>query len=175
MKAIVIIVLLCCAVSAQAGWLAKGSEFGLSYAAIAIAHTGGHFQQADALGIPISLDARNLVEVYHPRTTEQRALMAGAGYQAQDFLARASVGESFGRSMRWANALYKALYLGNVPSKLSSRMVPAGDLGEMDRSLGRHYGREILASTMVADLVGLPLFYDQSPHGTPMVMLAMRF
>lgn len=116
-----------------------------AYAMTTGAHTQGHFNEAGRLGIPIDLDMKNLVEVYQPRDADEQARMAGAGYRMQDRVAEAFDGTEMGQPMRDANWAHKAAYLSGLPNAMSGKLVPGGDLGELDRSKGKHFGREALA------------------------------
>lgn len=115
------------------------------------AHTLGHFKQGNDLGIGMKLDGTAEIWDRESEYPQENARIHGAGYRAQNALAKMADGTKYEPTMRMGNALNKLGYLlgENTP------LPPAdgwSDNDGLDRSIGKHYGREALAISALADL-----------------------
>jgi len=145
-----------------------------AYALTSGLHTAGHFNAANQNGENMRLDG--LAETYVPRNEVNRARLSGSGFKIQDDINGALSDTDLARQSNLANVLYKSAYLLNLPKTLSGNNL-VDDFDGIDKSKGKNYAREMLALSALSDLYraynpgSTRLSFDQSPSGTPLLML----
>jgi len=145
------------------------------------AHTGGHFNEANSQGVPISLDAKNLIEDWEVKSkrldpekvksspyrdfilsneqiendnNRKRASIHGAGFSMQDKVRDLINDPETKKDVSLMNAAIKAAYLLGLPQKLSSEITSSknNDIGGMKNASGNRYVKGLIAASGLMDL-----------------------
>lgn len=142
----------------MAGW----KELAAALAAMGgMVHPGGHLQEANKLGDPGSVDYKTLTEGYKKPLSslgpEGEMAVQGAGFKAQDDVARMLEDPKAKEAAYLANAILKGSYASGLSDRMSEAMGGGfadryGDLGAMNRISGTKAMRPAMGFAALMDL-----------------------
>jgi len=147
-------------------------------------HPQGHVREGNERGYPMTVDYSSLSERWDKPSSEiERAkipnkeakaaatryglgfknigpedaiAMHGAGFKAQDDIARIIEDKESKEAMYLANAILKGAYAAGIPDKLAKNSPDypdGGDIGEMKRISGNKYVRPMMGFSAIMDLM----------------------
>ena len=151
-----------------------------AYAIMQGSHTGGHFDSASKIGVPISMNGITEENWGEPTETKTRPhyepVKTGNGifdkkyiqtgieeYQSPNYRAKTDInGAGFqiqdeisskvnNKETSLVNAFLKSLYLAGVPKIMNGNQ---GDIKEMQKSSGNRYVPHIVGATALSDVIG---------------------
>ena len=118
-------------------------------------HPLGHVSEGGKRGVPMRVDYKNMVENWQgePRSAGDEAAIHGAGFKAQDDVARALEDKDSREAAYLANAILKGGYAAGVADKMAKGMTSGGDIGGMERASGNRLTRPLVGFSAVMDLI----------------------
>jgi len=117
-------------------------------------HPLGHVSEGGKRGVPIRVHYKNMAEHWQkePKNAGDEAAIHGAGFQAQDDVARAIEDKDTREAAYLANAILKGGYAARVTDKLGKN-VSGGDIGGMERVSGNRLTRPLVGFSAIMDLI----------------------
>lgn len=119
------------------------------------AHPLGHVSEGGKRGVPMTIDYKNMVESWKtdPKTAGDSMAIHGAGFKAQDDIARAIENPKAKEAAYLANAILKGGYAAGISDKMAKGMENGGDIGGMERASGNKLTRPLVGFAAAMDLI----------------------
>ena len=119
-------------------------------------HPQGHVSEGYKQDVPLRIDYRTLTEKRinnNEADAEGETALYGAGFKAQDDVARRIDDPKAREAAYLANAILKGTYAMGIPDMIAKGMPKGGDYGRMTELSGNKYTRKTLALSALMDLL----------------------
>ena len=118
------------------------------------AHPMGHVSEGGKRGVPMRVNYGDLTEEWQaePRSAGDAASIHGAGFKAQDDIARAIEEPESREAAYLANAILKGGYAAGIADKFS-KMSSGGDIAGMEQASGNKATRALVGFSALMDLI----------------------
>jgi len=117
-------------------------------------HPYGHVAEGSKRGVPMRVDYESFAEEWEePENKNDAISIHGAGFKAQDDVARRIDDPKAREAAYLANAILKGTYAMGLPDMIAKGMPKGGDYGKMTELSGNKYTRKTLALSALMDLL----------------------
>ena len=127
------------------------SKLALAGLLTSAAHTLGHVEQGNRLGVKVKVSPSSLNESWHTKTPKKNLKMQGAGFRTQDDLVGKLGDSPITKEIGLATAAYKLGYLLGLPQKLGAKT--KGDIQNIGKITGSKTPTQLsLIASILSDI-----------------------